>query len=62
MARAFYGWLTYVRHLRTIRTHLLHLVDTKTLICDDDCDPVDEKFWKQARAEPTVSVSGYAEI
>ncbi|PIC42516.1 hypothetical protein B9Z55_009569 [Caenorhabditis nigoni] len=53
MARAFYGWLTYVRHLRTIRTHLLHLVDTKTLICDDDCDPVDEKFWKQCRAEPT---------
>lgn len=53
MARAFYGWLTYVRHLRTIRTHLLHLVNTKTIICDDDCDPVDERFWRDCRAEPT---------
>uniref|UniRef100_A0A8R1EKJ3 Rab-GAP TBC domain-containing protein n=1 Tax=Caenorhabditis japonica TaxID=281687 RepID=A0A8R1EKJ3_CAEJA len=54
MARAFYGWLTYVRHLRTIRTHLLHLVNTKAVICgDDDFEPVDEAFWKLCRAEPT---------
>ncbi|CAD6194101.1 unnamed protein product [Caenorhabditis auriculariae] len=54
LARAFYGWLTYVRHLRTVRKHLLHLVNTENAMKhDDEALPVDEAFWKKCRTETT---------
>ena len=56
LSRAFYGWLSYCRHLKTIRTHLSCLVNTKTI--DDDGEfegPVDDKFWEQIRNERTVN-------
>ncbi|CAI5446177.1 unnamed protein product [Caenorhabditis angaria] len=55
LARAFYGWLSYVRHLRTIRQHLLHLVNTTKENGDEsEYEVVDEKFWKECRSNPTA--------
>ncbi|PAV62790.1 hypothetical protein WR25_23423 isoform A [Diploscapter pachys] len=53
LARAFYGWLTYCRHLKTIRKHLLYLVETNVVQGEEDAQPVDEEFWKKCRAEKT---------
>ncbi|CAJ0583161.1 unnamed protein product, partial [Mesorhabditis spiculigera] len=52
LARAFFGWLSYVRHLRTIRSHLMYLVEKKQLE-DQGCGFVDEAFWDKCRAERT---------
>lgn len=53
LARAFYGWLAYCGHLRTIRTHLSRLVDTKTAI-EGIAGPVNEDFWKECRKTKSV--------
>ncbi|PAV68793.1 hypothetical protein WR25_20972 [Diploscapter pachys] len=53
LARAFYGWLTYCRHLKTIRKHLLYLVETNVVQGEEDAQPVDEEFWKKCRTEKT---------
>ncbi|CAJ0598802.1 unnamed protein product [Cylicocyclus nassatus] len=50
LARAFFGWLSYCRHLRTVRKHLLYLVDTREMTGEGSCEPVDEEFWKKCRA------------
>ncbi|WKX99578.1 hypothetical protein Q1695_014451 [Nippostrongylus brasiliensis] len=56
LARAFFGWLSYCRHLRTVRKHLLYLVDTKEMTGEDDAKPVDEEFWKRCRSEKTPEI------
>ncbi|XP_034237291.1 small G protein signaling modulator 2-like [Thrips palmi] len=38
ISRAFYGWLAYCRHLRTVRTHLSGLVATAIVSPDEPCD------------------------
>ncbi|RCN33028.1 hypothetical protein ANCCAN_21147 [Ancylostoma caninum] len=53
LARAFFGWLSYCRHLRTVRKHLLYLVDTREMTGEEDAEPVDEEFWKKCRAMKT---------
>lgn len=53
LARAFFGWLSYCRHLRTVRKHLLYLVDTKEMSGEEEAMPVDEEFWKRCRTEKT---------
>ncbi|KHJ95644.1 hypothetical protein OESDEN_04411 [Oesophagostomum dentatum] len=50
LARAFFGWLSYCRHLRTVRKHLLYLVDTREMSGEEDAQPVDEEFWRRCRA------------
>ncbi|CAB3402709.1 unnamed protein product [Caenorhabditis bovis] len=52
MARAFFGWLNYVKHLRTIRNHLLDLINTDA-ICKEKSEPVNEEFWNKCRENPT---------
>lgn len=38
ISRAFYGWLAYCRHLRTVRTHLSGLVSPIIVSPDEPCD------------------------
>ncbi|CAJ0943055.1 unnamed protein product, partial [Mesorhabditis belari] len=52
LARAFFGWLSYVRHLRTVRSHLMYLVERKELQ-DRGKGPINESFWDQCRQEKT---------
>nr|CDJ89035.1 RUN and RabGAP TBC domain containing protein [Haemonchus contortus] len=56
LARAFFGWLSYCRHLRTIRKHLMYLVDTREMSGEEDAKPVDEEFWKKCRSEKTAEL------
>ncbi|KAK6035259.1 hypothetical protein COOONC_27236 [Cooperia oncophora] len=56
LARAFFGWLSYCRHLRTIRNHLMYLVDTKEMLGEEDALPVDEEFWRRCRSEKTTEL------
>ncbi|KJH48811.1 hypothetical protein DICVIV_05064 [Dictyocaulus viviparus] len=53
LARAFFGWLSYCRHLRTIRKHLMYLVTTREIIGEEETMTVDEEFWRRCRAEKT---------
>ncbi|KAK6742526.1 hypothetical protein RB195_010036 [Necator americanus] len=53
LARAFFGWLSYCRHLRTVRKHLLYLVDTRKMAGEEDTEPVDEEFWGKCRTSKT---------
>ena len=48
ISRAFYGWLAYCRHLRTVRTHLADLVNTKIISCDEPTHAskgINEELW-----------------
>lgn len=55
LSRAFYGWLAYCRHLKTIRTHLSCLVTTVTIDPASVEGPVDRDFWEKCRKEKSVS-------
>ena len=39
LSRAFYGWLAYCRHLKTVRTHLLSLVYPVSMEVNEKIDP-----------------------
>ncbi|XP_054167944.1 small G protein signaling modulator 1-like isoform X2 [Oppia nitens] len=52
ISRAFYGWLAYCRHLRTVRTHLADLINTKITNANEPIDAFDgitEELWKSIK-------------
>uniref|UniRef100_A0AC34PUH8 Small G protein signaling modulator 1 n=1 Tax=Panagrolaimus sp. JU765 TaxID=591449 RepID=A0AC34PUH8_9BILA len=51
LSRAFFGWLAYCRHLKTIRTHLSSLVTSQIIDPTKVKGPVDQTFWDQCRNE-----------
>lgn len=53
ISRAFYGWLAYCRHLRTVRTHLADLVNTKIISCVEPTDAssgISEQVWQSMKS------------
>lgn len=54
LSRAFYGWLAYCRHLKTVRTHLTSLVYPMSNEFNeifDDQSPLTLELWTQLFAE-----------
>uniref|UniRef100_A0A158P9H1 Rab-GAP TBC domain-containing protein n=1 Tax=Angiostrongylus cantonensis TaxID=6313 RepID=A0A158P9H1_ANGCA len=46
--------LSYCRHLRTVREHLMYLVNTREIVGEEETMAVDEEFWKRCRDEKTI--------
>lgn len=57
ISRAFYGWLAYCRHLRTVRTHLSGLV-SPVIVCPDEPDDarsgITPERWAALTADGTL--------
>lgn len=54
ISRAFYGWLAYCRHLKTVRTHLADLVNSHIYQIDHPTDAshgISKEFWQQIQNE-----------
>lgn len=57
ISRAFYGWLAYCRHLRTVRTHLSGLVNPKIVSAEGIEDGLTEERWQELCVDGVVSNS-----
>ena len=51
LSRAFYGWLAYCRHLKTVRTHLTTLVNPVSKMENSDPSETNTSLTFQAWAE-----------
>ncbi|KAH7731731.1 Protein TBC-8 a [Aphelenchoides avenae] len=55
-SRAFYGWLSYSRHMKTIRNHLSNVVAADPIWDDEVAGPVTESFWMKCRTLMTTEL------
>ncbi|KAI5695903.1 hypothetical protein M8J75_005084 [Diaphorina citri] len=62
ISRAFYGWLAYCRHLRTVRTHLSGLVHMDIIPGDGAEGGVTREVWRQLVREEDGFISDQAEL
>ncbi|KAI6240192.1 Small G protein signaling modulator 1 [Aphelenchoides fujianensis] len=56
LSRAFYGWLSYGKHLKTIRTHLACTVNSQRLREEENGEGVDATFWRSCRKEKSAEL------
>ncbi|KAI6176851.1 Small G protein signaling modulator 1 [Aphelenchoides bicaudatus] len=56
LSRAFYGWLIYCKHMKTIRTHLVCTIDSQRLEDDEHFEAVDELLWQKCRELKTDEI------
>ncbi|XP_065201314.1 small G protein signaling modulator 2-like isoform X2 [Planococcus citri] len=51
LSRAFYGWLAYCRHLKTVRTHLSGLVNVKIMEGEGASEGLTKEIWESLRLD-----------
>ncbi|KAK7598263.1 hypothetical protein V9T40_006498 [Parthenolecanium corni] len=51
LSRAFYGWLAYCRHLKTVRTHLSGLVNVKIMDGEGASEGLTKEVWESLRLD-----------
>lgn len=51
LSRAFYGWLAYCRHLKTVRTHLSGLVNVKIIDGEGAGEGLTKEVWESLRLD-----------
>lgn len=51
LSRAFYGWLAYCRHLKTVRTHLSGLVNVKIIDGEGAGEGLTREIWESLRLD-----------
>jgi len=54
LSRAFYGWLAYCRHLKTVRTHLSGLVNVKIMDGEGAAEGLTKEVWQSLRLDDGV--------
>ncbi|CAD5217523.1 unnamed protein product [Bursaphelenchus okinawaensis] len=57
LSRAFYGWLSYCKHMKTVRTHLACTINNVKLEESNfENKIVDREFWQRCRKEKSLDL------